>query len=284
MKFLSRAAAVASFSVMAAFAQAAPVDLGGADDYTMLAVGTAFDTAAGGFLQLGSEAQIYGNVGARRILSTAAGVKIHGNADGGFHMLSADTQVSGQTRSLSDSDWQGLYDDLASASATAASMSGVNFTNLYETTTFDAYSNDISVFNIEGELRLETGETLTLSGSSNDQVVVNVGSNFELGSGAAILLDGLLAENVLFNFTGGGFAEAAVLGGAEFSGTYIAPNMDWIIGDGATMDDTRVLVSGSIANVQDVNGKPPTTVTKVPEPGTWILMLLSLFGLRALRR
>ena len=65
MNIFTKALAITGLMAMSSFASAGPINLGAAGDYTMLAVGTPWTGQSGGFLQLGSEAEIYGNVGAR---------------------------------------------------------------------------------------------------------------------------------------------------------------------------------------------------------------------------
>ena len=258
--------------------QAGPIDLGDAENYTLLSVGTPWTSNSGGTLVLGSAAEIYGNVGARNYLGFSAAVSIHGDVDGGALVAAPDAQIDGSYNTLDSSYWDGLYADLTQASAQAAAMAGSSFGSILDSMLFSAYGG-LSVFNINGDLNLDTGESLVLKGSASDQFIINVSQNFMLGSGASILLDGVSADNVLFNFTGGGGFQAAVIGGANFSGTYLAPNMDWIIGDGATMNSTRVLVSGIQGNLQTVHG----ITTEVPEPSALLLLGVGLLGLGALR-
>ena len=283
MNIFTKTMTAASIAAMSSFATAGPVDLGATDGYTMLAVGTPWSGQSGGFLQLGSEAEIFGNVGARGDLQLAAGAKIHGNANGGNITLGAGASVKGSQTKLSETTWQGLYNDISNASNIAAGMNGLNFSSITETKVFKAYDTT-SVFNIDGELNLDSGETLTLSGDADSMAVVNISSNFMLGSGAAILLDGFLADNVLFNFTGNGHTEYVAFGGSELSGTFIGADMFFQMGDGAILNNTRFLMGGSIANVQVVKPGTPTKTVTVPAPASILLMLMGLIGLTLVRR
>ena len=101
MRILTKAIAIAGFSAMAPLVSATPIDLGAAGSYTLLSAGELFPV--GGTMVLGSEAQIWGDVGARNYLSTAPGVKIHGNLHGGYINASPGLVVDGETLALSDS-------------------------------------------------------------------------------------------------------------------------------------------------------------------------------------
>lgn len=58
------------------------------------------------------------------------------------------------------------------------------------------------------DFKLDNGATYTLTGDSNSKLVINVSNNFEIKKGSTLTLaGGLLAENVLFNLTGGGEAK-----------------------------------------------------------------------------
>ncbi|PKF62552.1 hypothetical protein CW745_03760 [Psychromonas sp. psych-6C06] len=284
MNIFTKAITIASLATISTFATAGPIDLGATDGYTMLAVGTPWTGRSGGFLQLGSEAEIFGNVGARGDLQLAAGAKIHGNADGGHITIGAGASINGNQTTLSEPTWQGLYNDIANASNIAAAMNGLNYSSITETTTFQAYDTT-SVFNIDGELNLASGESLTLSGDADSMAVVNISSGFMLGSGASIFLEGFEADNVVFNFTGGGHVDYVAFGGSELSGTFIGADMFFQMGDGATLNNTRFLMGGSIANVQVVKpGEPVVPPTGVPAPASVWLMLMGLIGMALIRR
>lgn len=281
MNIFTKALALTSLMAMSSFASAGPINLGAADDYTMLAVGTPWTGRSGGFLQLGSEAEIYGNVGARGEVQLAAGAIIHGDVDGGHVTIGAGASIDGSQNKLSDTTWLGLYKDISNASAEAAALSGRDYGNITETALFEAYDS-VSVFNIDGELSLASDEMLTLSGDADDMFVVNISEGLMLGSGAKILLDGLSADNVLFNFTGGNYIEYVAFGGSELSGTFIGADMFFQMGDGAILNNTRFLMGGTIANVQVVKpGEPPVSI---PTPASAFLMLFALLGLTLARR
>jgi choice-of-anchor A domain-containing protein len=274
MSILSRTFTALSFSIISSMAVAGPIDLGDAGDYTLLSVG-----AVGiGSMIVGSSADITGNIGARWHTTLGSGVRIDGDVNTSTY-TDQSKEITGNINTLSETQWVGLYNDIAKASTEAASYSGVNFNSLYNTSTFTAY-DDLSVFNIFGDVLLESGESLTLSGDADDEIIINVSGNFKLGSGVDIVLDGFQAENVLFNFIGtGDFA----FGGSVLSGTYLGLDRNFVLGDGATLSDTRFLSRSMQANVQVVT--PPTTPpVLVPAPATALLMFVGLFGILRKRK
>lgn len=279
MGMLKKVAAVVGFSAMASAATAAPIDLGAAGDYTLLSAGETFPV--GGTMVLGSEAQVWGNVGARNYLSTAPGVKIHGDLHGGFINASPGLIVNGETRVLSDQEWDNVFLDLESAALNAAQLGGSLVGPVNGSQTLFASGAGLNAYVIDGDINLSGGDSLTLSGSATDEFVVNVTGNFFLGGGSAIQLDGVLASNVLFNFLDSGCTANVAAG--SFVGSYISSGCNWILGDGLILPETQIL-AGNIptANLQDVIGVP-VQVT-VPEPSSIVLMLMSLFGMALVRK
>ena len=279
MGILTKAIAIAGFSAMTSLVSATPINLGAAGSYTLLSAGELFPV--GGTMILGSEAQIWGDVGARNYLSTAPGVKIHGNLHGGYINASPGLVVDGETLELSDSEWDVIFSDLEAAVFSAASLGGSLLSSVNSTQVLTASGSGLDAFIIDGDIHLAGGDTLTLSGSAIDEFVINITGNFFLGGGSAIQLDGVLSSNVLFNFLDVGCTANVAAG--SFAGTYISSGCNWILGDGLILAETQIL-AGNIptANLQDVIGVP-VTVT-VPEPSSIVLMLMSLFGLTLIRK
>ncbi|WNO09258.1 collagen-binding domain-containing protein [Teredinibacter sp. KSP-S5-2] len=257
---------------------AVPVDLGTASDYTLLGAGPGASPTSG-LMQLGSEAIIHGNVGGRGFVGLSSGVEIHGNLDGGYFSSAPDATVFGDTTVRSDAYWDGVYADLQAASIEALSYGGQSLSSITSTTVLSSQGSGLSVYNIDGSISLGSGESLTISGSSSDTFIINVSEKLYLDSLSGILLDGVEADNVLFNFYGAGSDDSAynnhlatIIGGAEFSGTFIAPRAYWQIGDGAIMNATRVLANGLQGNLQEVFGITPGTPVEVPEPSSLYLL------------
>lgn len=273
-------------------ASAAPVYLGAAADYTLLSTGTPWTSQGGGSLILGVEAEIYGNVGARQYLGYGNGVTIHGNSDlgsSGFLSAAPDVQVD-QQRPLDDDLWLSLYQDLTAASAYAAGLSGQSLSAIHNTTTLNS-SGGLTVFHLDGDIALGSGQSLTFKGNRSDQFIVNISQGLNLQAGSAILFEGVQAENVLFNFVGPSFSHSVSIDGngapTRVGGIFLGANTHFSLGDGlVTPDGIQVLASGIIGNLQRVEGfdhrEQPTA--RVTEPGALWLFAIGLVCLGIIRR
>ena len=265
-----------------AVAMATPVDLGGAYKYTVLGAGPTTSppiSFSAGVLKLGSEAHVFGNAGGRGQVDLSSGVIIDDDLDGGSINAGAGVVIGNQS-TLSQTVWESIYSDLEAASSAAAALpGGVTLTQILGSKTLNTGSSNPSVYNVAGSITLGSADTLKIQGGASDQIVINVGGGMSLGSGARITLDGVQADNVLFNFTGGGFTYLVDIGAANFQGNYIGPRMLFKVGDGATMEATRILGSGFEGNIQDIT--PPLLV---PEPSTLVLVQLSLTAWALARR
>ena len=267
---------------------AVPVDLGLAENYTLLSAGQ----IPQGSLNLGSSSHIYGNVGARWVVGAAPGTIIEGDLHGGFINAAPGLVVTGETRTLSDAEWDAIFADVSAASAQALGMGmfGTNLGAISESTTLNA-TGSLNVFNINGSINLNDGKNLTLKGGASDQFVINVSNDFFLckdafiGCDAGIILDGVSADNVLFNMYGAGLAQVNGDFVGAMRGNFIsAGNFSWILGDGMVFDQVRIL-AGNIptANVQDVFGITPPPVN-VSEPSVLLMFGFGLLGLGFARR
>ena len=256
------------------FASAGIINFGSADEYI---IATASNNEWSGNLLLGSDAHIYGSVAASNTLYLGDGVIIDGKACGGS------TQSWGEIK-IGDLDACNNLSELANDITSAAAQA-----QTYTNTARDIIGN----VNISGSgtqsfsinnLLLAGGETLTVTGGISDSFIFNVFDRALLGSGANILLEGgVLAENVIFNFVANSSNHTFEVGGANISGTFLSSGRTFILGDGATLNNSRFYSTEAIVgNVQDVRF-PSNIVTSVPEPSTFVIFAIGIIGL-GLRR
>ncbi|WP_100643801.1 hypothetical protein [Alteromonas facilis] len=299
MKILSCAFVLVVLMLFSGVSKAVPIELGRAGDFTLLSAGISGWDAKNSVMRdegrmiLGSQAQIFGNIGARTSIVADASVNIHGDLVFGTANVSS-ANVFGNIVGLSEPQWNEIFTDLTSASLAASAMrdnaSAVNYGSILSSTIFNTSSN-FNVININGDLELMNGESLTIRGSATDQFVINVSGNFGLcrhtyvNCDASILLDGVLAENVIFNFESK-IGNASINGNnaGSMAGNYISSaGFSWLLGDGMVLEDVRILASNiPTANVQDVKQITPTV--SVYEPKTVALMFIALLSLRLIRR
>ena len=196
--------------------------LGSAGDYTLAGLAEAYTGTSSGFVQLGSEAHVYGDVGARWRLETAAGVIVEGDADHGSGGVLHGGSVRGSDSRLSDASWEAIradaHDTVEAAFALDASvLSGSPAASCLGTPTAtgsmgsltltsDPDEDGLTVYEIDGCLFLGDGETLTVEGRPDDRFVIRVTGGLRLDGGSAIALEGLPGSAVMFVFDAGGWA------------------------------------------------------------------------------
>lgn len=253
------------------FASAGIINLGSADGYIFAA---ANNGEWGGNLLLGSEAHIFGSVAASHTLGLGAGVIVDGDACGGT-IDNWGAAVAGATNSCIN--FSQLANDISGAAAQAQTFAGSDLGNVSGSS--EVLGNGFQSFLIN-DLMLVGGDTFTVTGDEDDYFVFNIFGVAMLGSGANILLQGgVAAENVIFNFVATPIYYSFELGGANISGTFLSSGRSFIIGDGATLNNSRFYSTESIvANVQDVRF-PSNSVTQVPAPSTLAIFALGAMGL-----
>jgi choice-of-anchor A domain-containing protein len=249
------------------------MNLKSADDYVLA-------TGGYGSLIIGSSANIDGNIASQYYIGLSSSTNVNGNACAPYIGKGASVSISGETGRCEG--LRKLGRDIQKASRKAS----------YMASHYLGYIDNDKEINIDGnevyslsDLTLQSGETFKISGSSNSAVIINIFGDAILGSGSNIILSGgITSANVLFNFVGH-YASFNV-GAAKISGTYLSDNTSFIIGDGATLDDTRFLTNGSIiANIQDISYGKHTDIdgidgggnditVGVPEANMIILFLL----------
>ena len=259
--------------------------LGASGEYTLVALSETGSGTAGGFLQLGSAAHVYGHVGGRYRVETASGVIVEGDSHHGAGGALHGGTILGSDEALDAAAWLDLYGE---AAATVQAVRALDATVISGTPTeqcttsgaatlsmgsmvlhADRDDEGLSVFEIDGCLFLGAGETLLIEGSPQDRFVIRVTGGMRLERGSAIQLDGLPGSAVLFSLEGGGWAgepTAQVTAedgpggvGASISGVFVSPDMYWQLGDGTLMPDTRILAGGVQANIQDMHTTDPIT-------------------------
>ncbi|TYK66860.1 PEP-CTERM sorting domain-containing protein [Colwellia echini] len=259
-------------------ASAGVINLGSAEDYIFA---TASNEQWGGNLLLGSEAHIFGSVAASNTLELGDGVIVDGNA-----CAKTTNNWGAIVNGVSTCDsFSQLANDITGAATQAQAFASTELGNITESSAITG--SGFQSFNIK-DLLLSGGETLTITGGLTDSLVFNVFGQAQLGSGANILLQGgITADNVIFNFVENPVNHSFEIGGANISGTFLSSGRSFILGDGATLNNSRFYSTESIvANVQDVrfpSSSIPSTPIAVPEPSTLVLLLSAMLGL-TLRR
>lgn len=259
--------------------------LGSAGDYTLLGMADSYTGTSSGFVQLGSAAHVYGDVGARWRIETAGGVVVDGDSHYGTGGSVHAGSIRGSDTLLSESDWAAIQGDAWATVEDAFELDATSLTGAAESTcsgsatasgsvgshhlVADRDDEGLSVYEFDGCLFLADGETLTIEGTPDDRFVIRVTGGLRMDGGSAIVLDGLPGSAVMFVFDNGGWASdpwaqvtvwnGAVDDGAELSGVFVAPWMYWQLGDGTLLPDTRILVGGAQANIQDMHSTGPIT-------------------------
>jgi len=281
-----------SFLSTAALASDPFDELDAAGSYTLLGVADADSGTAAGFVQLGSAAHVFGDVGAHYRIETASGVVIDGDSHYGAGGSLHGGSVGGSDTMLSEADWSGIQADAWAAvdaafelDATILSGAPASACSTTPTSTDSVGSHHLSaardgeglsVYEFDGCLYLADGETLTIEGTPEDRFVVRVTGGLRMDGGSAIVLDGLPGSAVMFVFDSGGWEgdpwaqvtawESDIDAGAELSGVFLAPWMYWQLGDGTLLPDTRIIAGGVQANIQDMHSTDPITGSPI-EPG-----------------
>jgi hypothetical protein len=257
VKFLKKNTVI-SLLVMSMFsnvtqAEMVDFDLGVAGKYTF-AVGqyNFHGTPVGGSLLIGSAAKIYGNVAASSSIGFGTGSTVFGNA---CSSVGSTVDVRGDAFQCNDivkspGSFDQLSTDIEKANVAAAYFyDPLNTNSITGSLELDA---SLGLYSAQS-IHLLSGDVLTIRGATNDFFIINIAGQANIGSGAKILLDGVRSHNVIFNFLDTPGVSNFQFGGSEISGTFLANNRSFQMGDGATLENTRFYNNNSMqANVQDV--------------------------------
>lgn len=252
--------------------------------------------ATGGYssLIIGSDANINGDIASQYYIGLSSSTYVKGNACARYVGMGANSDVSGKVGRCSG--LRNLQKDIYRANKKAASFKSENLGSIYNDKVINVTGNEAYKIN---NLTLQADETLTINGTSDSAAIINIYGDALLGSGSNIILSGgITSANVLFNFVG--LYTSLNIGAANISGTYLANNTSFVIGDGATLDDTRFLSNDSIiANIQsisygrpiseignigDIDGVDHNSSVDVPETEMIILFLAGAFFITGRKR
>ena len=262
--------ALALFSALTAPVMAAGLDLGAANGYAIVELGS------GKTVKINSGPNV-GNVlvGNSAVTSSSGGgngqitgtVFYDNTVTGDFFsglqipVTPAQRQLVSTTLTTQARVDAGAVSSFASSLAATQSFSGLITGN-----------GGINVINVASI----NNAAFTLSGTANDFFVFNVGSIQT--NRAMTLTGGVTAAKILFNITGASGNVFQTSGGNLLFGTFLATK-------GGDFQFSNLDLTGQLINtagsMQIVSGSQVTGVTLVPEPSAAVLTLLGIAGLMA---
>lgn len=282
MKLLRNALISSSIAMFSAGAMAAPISLGAADDYTVLHLGGKQLSLSNGQTLVEGNVGMMGDTGSESKLNFADG-QITGD-------LRIDDGVTGSTDvgnvvvggSTTVADYDQAYNDALSASQQIAALTADYTFNgkLENPMTFNSVGN-VTVLDVNGEIKLDGSETLTLTGSASDFFYVNVYGKYGMSGTSSIDLIGLSAANVIFNILGGG--DVSFSGDSHGRGTYLGVDSKFALNGNFL---TGAVVGGRNEDIQITSGTQIYAAQAVAAnaPGTLLMMGMAISGLLARRR
>lgn len=250
-------------------------DVGSLADFALFA-GPNGQSSQAGYLGFGSESDVHGNVAARNP-EFGAGSHIHGYAAGIQAGIGEGVRLDGGWQQWQEHHFSLLNQQLLHLSQQLQSLGGQQ-TSLQALHGYQGVGG-LNVFQLTPVLMAH--QRVEIYGNADDIFVFNI-ADFFLMDGGGILLHGINPNQVFFNFhqyntaTEYSHLAAANIGTSSIQGNWLAPNMFFQIGDGATLDSTRVWAGAMQLNIQTFI--PPATdhPTAVPVPATLMLMLFGL--------
>jgi choice-of-anchor A domain-containing protein len=281
--------AVALLTFACTMAQASPVNLGAAAGCTALILpgGSSIDLTinggaavegnvcvpAGMHLDLGSGAKVGPTVGTGDVVSGT----IFLDPNGATVKLDNQNPASVVIKDLS----QAVLDAIAANNTAAALSPTQNFNQLdISSGTFAITGNGgLNVISVANDVKLHGSGTLLLTGTANDKFVINVAGAYTQSSTSNVMLGGgVRADNVMWNFIGGGNGPNIGASGQVTYGTFLAPFRDFSITD--TTLYGQVISQGHLAI-----GSKALVVNTVPEAGSTLALCgIGLIGIWAVRR
>jgi hypothetical protein len=237
----------------------------------------------GGTYQNQSNVHIYGNVGVGP--KGSASVMAPSTVTGTIYKdptatVSGPGQVSG---GIVTQSMQQAVSDALNAAATFSAMTPTVLLSSINTNTTLTGNGATNVIKLSGSINLSGSNNLTLTGSANDRFIFNITGSLQMdGSSQVLLTGGVLAQNVVFNFLGGGGQLMTHVGNAV-QGIILAPKRDItfhglfgeVIGGGKNL----TLMSGAT-----VTGFPTENRRPVPDPGSTLTLASLGFMLLAVIR
>ena len=265
----------------------ADINLGAAAPYTMLYEGSgqlSFNASSltgkiglekGAFLSLKPTSSVQGNVDFAGAVNVSGGSRVTGTTTGN---VSAVTDAINAINSLSASE---------------AALSGTDLAiNLPGDQTINASSGKLIgndyVFNVTS-FKFEGGKKLTINGDGSDahNVIFNCGSLKSANFNGEIVLDGgLCSDSVLWNFSSsntviGLNTDLGFKGKADVTGIFLNPNGTISFGGNAQLSGR---LFGGVAGDLPVIGESQIQFSECPEPSTYALLGVGLFGILLLHR
>jgi len=255
-------------------ARAQLISLGQAANFAGLEMGT----GTNGFTISSGNTRITGNVGvaANGNLNDSGGAQITGTIDAGAGasvVISGGSAASGGTVQPYAQMAQAISDAGTAASFYAGLTPTQTISTLNNNTGTITVGSGVSVFDVTGSLSL-SAQNLTLAGNSNSTLVFDIhGGNNSMQGTSSIILNGISADQVLFNLIGTG-VQFITGGNSVTEGIFLAENGAISISGGTHVSD--FIAGGSLTFQSGPTITQATTLTPVPELGTWPTALFSL--------
>ena len=263
---------------------ATPIHLGELANFALFA-GANGASSQSGYMGLGSESDVHGNIAAKQ-LEFGAGTIVNGYAAGINQQQGAGIHITQGWQQWNNSQFISLQDQLSALSQQLQGLGGTQ-TNLQSLNNYTG-NGGLNVFSLNPVIMAH--QAINLFGSADDTFVFNISQWFMM-DGGGIFLHGINPNQVFFNFHSQNQASeyttlsAGMFGTSNIQGNLLAPNMFLQVGDGATLNNTRILAGALQLNIQTLI-PPPTAQepSQVPVPASMLLLLPGLLLLTKRKR